>query len=306
MRHPAAYKPEFGRVVLLQNHTAESQRQAAQCEDELLASKLGLPVTTLTTLPGGQQPNAKLLCNKLEEGDLVAGIFGDGTIRDVLLALRNRPFISLRGGNARDFGSATHRNPNAAPSELIQKSVAIGAKALSWTVRNGGLVIAREQAISYIGHGETALGSVRMASDEYRDRPKGMHRDWDLGLASINSTLRFQATDNQGKEWDVSDLSFSKGRRMAKLGRIPVDYWDPHFHLTPFGTSKTAKWLTAGGLFIGHPPGEAYDTYGFTVHQDIPVHFDGDPPVQIPAESHIQIGLGQEYTLMTTRLKAPH
>jgi len=99
-------------------------------------------------------------------------------------------------------------------------------------------------------------------------------------------------------------LSFSKGRRMAKLGRIPVDHWDPYFHLTPFGTSKTAKWLTAGGLFIGHPPGTSYEAYGFTVHQEIPVHFDGDPPVTIPAESHIQVGLGQEYTLMTTRLKA--
>ncbi|HEX9153411.1 MAG TPA: hypothetical protein VF809_01185, partial [Candidatus Saccharimonadales bacterium] len=163
-------KPDIARVVLVRNHTAESYKLARQCEEELRGSRLGKPVISLMTRPGGVPPNTEMLANVLEEGDIVGTICGDGTFRDIALSVGDTPVTSLRGGNARDIGWALHKRPNKTPpSKLIQQSVAISAFALACTIQGEGLT-QREHAVSYIGCGETARASAHLATDKYRNQ----------------------------------------------------------------------------------------------------------------------------------------
>jgi hypothetical protein len=302
MPSPATWRPDIQRIVLLHNHTDESQRLAAQCGDELRSSKLQIPVVTHKTVDGGRAANAEVLAGIVEEGDIVGGVFGDGTTRDVLPALGRIPFISLAGGNARDIGRATHRRFNAPPSELIRRSVAVSAFALACTIKNGGDVRS-EHAISYIGSGETARASATLETQEYRGRPGGWRRDFSLGMASMRSHFAFRAFDNVGEEQTLSDLTFSKGSRMAKLGRFPVRHWEPRFRVTSVGGGAVPKWMAVGGLLLGHAAGAYHEAYEFTPLTPIQMHFDGEPPVDVHADSLVRVELGEEFVLMTSRLR---
>lgn len=290
---------EIQRVVLVHNHTQEAQRLAAASEDEL-REKLGIYVEAHMSKPGGRMPNAEYLGGILEEGDIVGAICGDGTFRDLALSIGKTPIISLRGGNARDIGRATHRFRHMSPSWLIRHSQATEAYAMSCAIQQPDGEVRTEHSISYIGTGETAKQSAFLATDEYRKGIKG-YRDLRVGIGSLLSDYYFDLVDNDGEERRLSDLTFAKGSRMAKIGRFPVRHWEPYIRVTPIEEGFAAKSVAAAGLLTGHAAGDYYDEpYTFTPLSQTLMHFDGEPPVLVQPQTEVTVSLGEAYSLLVS------
>jgi hypothetical protein len=293
---------EIQRAVLVPNHTKRSGQLAEQCQDNI-QERLGIPTLIQPTIAGGLEANTELFSAVLEPSDIVGGIFGDGTARDVLLAIGETPFISLAGGNARDIGRATHRFHNASPSWLIKHSRLTQGYALGCDITLPDGTTTQAHAISYIGAGETARQSGFLDTDEYRQATKGI-RDLRVALSSLGSHYAFDILDDDGEERRLSDITFAKGSRMAKIGRFPIHHWDPEFRITPTECSLETQMATAIGLLAGRAAGvNQADPYTFCTLSDTLMHFDGEPPIGVPAQSQVTVGLsGQTYNLLTTRI----
>ena len=297
----AASWGEVSRVVVVPNHTNASYKLAeAGCEN--IQDKLGIPTVIHPTVAGGLKANQPNFGNFLEPGDIVGGYFGDGTAKDVLLALGSVPFISLGGGNARDVGRATHHFRNASPSWLIRHSQLVTAYALECTIKRPNQTDVQNHAMSYIGTGETAYQSGHLDTDKYRLARKGI-RDIGVATSALLSKRWFEIIDNDGEQQLLSDLTFAKGPRMAKLARFPIHHWDPAFRVTAIEASPAAKVWTSLGLLAGHAAGITQaEPYTFHTRSGTMMHFDGDPPIEVPAFSDVTVGLHEQtYNLLTTK-----
>jgi hypothetical protein len=294
-------KPAIERIVLI--HNPANLRLAEQCEDELRTSKCGKAVMRLATLAGGRRPNAEMLHENLEPGDAAGVIGGDGTFRVVAGATGEVPITSLRGGNARDIGSALHRRRNLAPSKVFEQSVAVPAYLLECSVTNGSNYDTYNAA-SYIGCGKTAQASIRLNSDAHRNGIPIL-RDLQLGIGGLLSDLSFDIEDAYGENRRLSDLTFAKGSRMGKIGRFPVQHWEDRMYVASIDEGFIAGCVAAGGLILGKVAGEYTNSYEFTTLTPVGMHFDGEPPVDLEPHSNVRVGVAQNpYTVLTTQLAA--
>jgi hypothetical protein len=296
-------------------HNPSGERIAEQCTDELKASRIGKPVTRLLTKPGGYEPNAELLANSLEPGDAIGMVSGDGTFRDIASTLiipglvQVAPGVSitsLAGGYARDIGRAIHPNRNDPPSKLFSESVAVEAYGMRCDITTDGETTSY-RAMSYIGFGKTAEASRKINTPEYRAmRP--LVRDARIGLYALYGSYSFGIMERGEQETGIrvlSDMTFAKGSRMAKFGRFPIQHWDEAFRVSPVNVGMGSAHMASAGVLTGHAAGEnRSDPYSFTPTTDVRAHFDGEPPILIPAGSEVSVGLEeQSYTLLTTRLQ---
>lgn len=311
-RAPVTTNPDIERFVVIHNPSGE--KIAEQCADELRASKIGKPVTRLLTRPGGYAANAELLANNLEPGDAIGMVSGDGTFRDIASALvipglvRVAPGVSitsLAGGYARDIGRAIHPRRNDPPSKLFSESVAVEAYGMRCDITTDGETTSH-RAMSYIGFGKSAEASQKINTPAYRAMRPTV-RDARIGLYALYGSYSFGIIERNEQETGVrvlSDMTFSKGSRMAKFGRFPVEHWDEEFRVTPVKVGMGSAHMASVGILTGHAAGEnRVEPYSFMPTTDVRAHFDGEPPILIPAGSEVSVGLEeQSYTLLTTRL----
>jgi len=306
---PTVTKPEVARYVVA--YSPAYEKIAEDCEEELRGARLGVPILRILTQPGGHIPNGEALDTILEPGDALGVIGGDGTYGDVAGGLvvpgliRAAPDVvvtSLNGGRARDIGKALHRHPHDAPSKLFAGSKAVEGFALKTVVLTGDETITGI-SMSYNGWGKSAIASARMALPEFKTGNPTIE-DMKIGLYALYGKDHFRIVDDSGERRDLGDLTFAKGSRMAKLGRIPTEHWQEDFFVSPVNRGLVAAHVASAGLLSGHPVGNhRKDDYHFTTMTDTWTHFDGDPPVLIPVGSDVTVGLAdQSYTMLTTRL----
>jgi hypothetical protein len=302
-------KPEVARYVVVYSPTYE--KVAEDCEEELQGARLGVPIVRIPTKAGGYIPNGEALNTMLEPGDAVGVIGGDGTYGDVagglvipglIRAAQDVAVTSLNGGRARDIGKAQHRHPHDAPSKLFKGSKAVEGFALKTVARTGNETITGI-AMSYNGWGKSAIASAKMALPGFKDGTPAIE-DLKIGLYALYGKDYLQIIDQDGERRELGDLTFAKGSRMAKIGRLPVEHWHEEFLVSPVKRGLVAAHIASAGLLVGHPVGfSREDDYHFTTMTDTWTHFDGDPPVRIPGGTDVTVGLAdQSYTLLTTRL----
>lgn len=306
---PAVAKPEVGRYVVV--YSPAYEKIAEDSEEELRDARLGAPIVRIVTKPGGYIPNGEALSTILEPGDAVGIIDGDGTYGDVagglvvpglIRAAQDVAITSLSGGRARDIGNAQHRHPHDAPSKLFSSSKAVEGFALKTVARTGNETITGI-SMSYNGWGKSAVASARMALPGFKEGSP-LLEDLKIGLYALYGKDYLQIMDHEGKLRELGDLTFAKGSRMAKLGRLPVEHWHEEFLVSPVNRGLVAAHIASAGLLTGHPVGfNREDDYHFTAMTDTWTHFDGDPPIYIPGGTDVTVGLAdQSYTLLTTRL----
>ncbi len=305
---PSVTKPAYERIVVI--HNPSGVRLAEACEEELRSSKLNKPVLRLMSAAGGHLPNAERLAGKLRAGDVIGGVFGDGTARDIIGALilpeivdlvGQVPFASLAGGNARDIGRATQKHRHAPPSAILTQSVAVDAYAMGANITHESTTESHH-AISYIGVGKSAKATAFINSPAYRLGAPGL-RDLQVGFGGIVSKHTFELLDNEEHVRQLGELTFAKGPCMAKIGHFPVEYWEERMRVTPVRKGILAASIAAGGLLVGHAAGEYHESYAFSLTSPTSMHFDGEPPVELMPDDDIEVFLhSQPYTILTTRL----
>src|SRR5512141_52599 len=73
-------KPEIGRVVLMPNPAALGSGLAEHVHSQITSSRRWRrDAIILPTQPGGLEPNAELLQNKIKPGDAIGALCGDGS-----------------------------------------------------------------------------------------------------------------------------------------------------------------------------------------------------------------------------------
>lgn len=301
-----ASKLAFERVALVYNPSGRSMAEAAA--DELREN--GIAAETIGTVAGGILPNAEVLAESLEPGDVVGTVCGDGTFGTIVSAVRRSeviettdgivPICPLEGGNANDIRQSMHGRVRRAPSWVVQNGIVVPSYTIERTITQDDKAVT-DEAISYFGFGKTGEGSRRLASPEYR-LGTFVIKDVKLGLASLFGEGAFDLIDNDGNERRLGDLTAAKGQVMAKIGKFGVRHFDQDMIIAktrPNPVSNTLGWVA---IIAGLPYGKRAAEYGFTTLSPVLSHRDGEPPDLLPPGSTINLRVAEDpYLLVTTR-----
>jgi diacylglycerol kinase family enzyme len=301
---------EYERIVIAVNPVASAAAKlAGAVEDNLRNGGLNRPVQPLETVAGGLIANQEHFASKLEPGDLVVAVTGDGGFRCVGAAAlhpdlaphrENITFTTVGGGDACDMQHALHGKRNKqSPTELIRNGVSVPILPLS--VQVGGETI---PAFSYTGFGQSGEGSFTVNAPGYRDKSR-LRRETGLLMHAVFKGPKIELEEHhnmaQRLGMEVSDrqllaeLTVSISPYMARNGRFPVHHWDNEMFVMRVkpGILRAVSGLSR--LALGHPPGELHpaDSLNFTTLSPVGAQFDGEP-MRIRAGTEISVGRGAE------------
>jgi hypothetical protein len=314
--------PQFDDVRIVYNPTREgAEQQAERCVDRLrgwLADSV--TIDTLPSAAGGGQPNAKILGQEVRPGRKTAlGLWtGDGTYKDFIGATQEPEMAELlpdlsitsmnEGGNACDIGTSLHGFFTKDPRKIFGRRLrAVQAFALQCSIETLEGDVIEHYASSYLGAGKSALASATINGDSYKNGP-AIWRDAGIVVDTLTSGHRFQLLAND-IHYEFSDLTYWKGRHMAKLAQAGVgphamNVWKRGYHVTPVAGDRASGVYAAAMLPFGAAAGfDMTEPTHFTTASEVFMHFDGDKPIVVPDYSNVTIGLApQPYTVLTTRL----
>ncbi|HUC89970.1 MAG TPA: diacylglycerol kinase family protein [Patescibacteria group bacterium] len=305
-----AIRPAIERVVLL--YHPKYNDQAEFCRQEFLSSGIGEPAVDLPTRDGGVETNIELLQKvvKLEEGDAVAVVGGDGTFRSIAgglsrLAVANTFVTSLRGGHANDVRRALHGGKPVLPSKILKESVAVPSSMLECVIEYDNGLVTTHLATSYCGWEITGRAARRLYNMHSLKGRQSKIEDIKTLWQVIKSHRSFLYTPTDGSLAESGSLIFGNGPRMSRYGRLPIEYWDESYVSIETGASLGALALGAARVAAGRARC-TYHTkpFGFECHTSTVAQFDGEP-VAVPSHSKITVALSSDkYYLGTTRLAA--
>lgn len=301
-----ASKLAFERVTLVYNPSGRSMAEATA--EELREN--GIAAETIGTVAGGILPNAEMLAENLEPGDVIGTVCGDGTFGTIVSAVRRPevveatggmlPICPLEGGNANDIRQSMHGRVRRAPSWVVQNGIVVPSYTIERTTVYENETVT-DEAISYFGFGKTGEGSRRLASPEYR-LGTFVIKDLKLGFASLFGEGAFDLIDNDGNEKRLGDLTAAKGRVMAKIGKFGVRHFDPDMIIAKTRPDPVSSTLGWAAIIAGLPYGKHAAEYEFTIRSPVLSHRDGEPPDLLPPDSTIKLRVADDpYLLVTTR-----
>lgn len=314
-------EPDFNRVVIVHPPWNSEVADAAR---ERLTGWLGndITATTLETTSGEVEPNAALFHNKLEEGDAVALVSGDGTFNLFMRAMFSQPELQERlksisvtslnqGGNACDIGTSLHGRFQKDPQAIFSRDRlrAVSAYTLSTTitpeaqesVADEARKTTKHLAVSYIGMGKTAEATSRLTEEWYR-KGNRIIRDARIVAGTLANGSSFEIISDRGYQGSFSELTIANGPNMAKWAHFPVELWQPRYRLTTVPKGRLATAYAASMLLVGAARGiNAIEPTRLMTETAVAMHFDGEPPINVPAQSEVIVGLGKTFTALTTR-----
>jgi hypothetical protein len=301
-------RPRYERAVIINNPSGEEK--AEDIAEELSESGVVESIMRLRSLAGGIEPNAELLANNLEPGDVICTVCGDGTFGTIVSAVRSAevaesgnglvPICPIDGGNANDVRRAMHGRRKRAPSWILRNGIEVPAYTVERTVKYEDETT-RDEAVSYFGYGKTAEASRHLASPEYR-LGRFVVRDIKLALATLFGDGSFEMQDEDGEARYLGDITVAKGATMAKVGRFGVRHYEQRMIVAETGRSWLAGTIGAAAIIAGMPYGKSRTEYGFRALTSVLAHRDGEPPEVILPGSEVSMAVSDDpYTLVTTR-----
>lgn len=305
-----ATRPRVERAVVL--HNPPGKNLAEKCEEELRDSGVAKYVVRHCTVPGGLEPNTELLKDKvkLEEGEAVLTVCGDGTYKDLAggmakLAVANSFITAVDGGSACDVRRAQHGLRRLPPSQILKHCVVVPAHMLECTVETPSGDTTTYLAASYSGWCRTgsAAREINIKKDSLHSK-RSLAADIKIGWQTLTSTETFWFQPEGYDATESSSLLFVKGHAMAKYLWTPVEYWENRFLVAQTAPGRLNAAADFARLATNTLQGEyrAAEPYSFMTGSQVIVNFDGDDH-HIPSLSQVTIGLTKEtYNLGTTRL----
>lgn len=292
------------RVLLVVNPGASHAQLATSVGSELQDSDLGLPIEVVPTIRGGIRANQEYFAERIEEGDCIVVVAGDGGVREALSALLLPEFrdklgnivaTTVGGGDRCDMRWSLHGLSDARPSDVIKNGLVRPTSAITWhslfEEEAKGSV-----AFSYNGHGKTAIGAGVANEEDYHDATR-LLREADLVYEVLTNSNFFKC------EWlggikapgpeELSDLSIFAGPRMAGQFHLGSRHYDEkqRLHVVRTGRGPLRTVANMGLLALGVPIGTLTDQeLKFKVIGPIKVHFDGEGPLDVPSGSEITVG----------------
>jgi len=281
------------------------------CVEDLQGSPFGKDLLSLQTVAGGWEANVGQLADHLQPGDVLAVIGGEGTFGDVAGALISKEIgdvgsevgiTSIDGGGGHDIRRATHRAWPRSPSWRLAHSRVHKAWALNVTLQHADGEPAQHQAFSYAGLGRSAEQTPVVAGSEYKnDLP--VWRDFKIAMGILASKTNFKIEDNQGTSGWLAELDIVKGGRMGKASRWPIRHQDEAFLVKTTPDHTPTVLLTAAQLLTNTVTGYRRATdYGFVVQTPTQMHVDGEPPIELAAQTTVRVGLSdRNYNLLASK-----
>jgi len=298
----------YERAIIINNPSGEGK--AETIAEELSESGAVESIKRLRSLAGGIEPNAELLADNLEPGDVICTVCGDGTFGTIVSAVRSAevaesgnglvPICPIDGGNANDVRRALHGRKKHAPSWILRNGIEVPAYTVERTIDYEGETT-KDEAILYFGYGKTAEASRHLASPEYR-LGRFVVRDVKLAIATLFGEGSFEMLDEYGEARRFGDITVAKGATMAKVGRLGVKHYEQRMIVAETGRSWLAGAIGAAAIVAGLSYGESRTEYGFRALTPVLAHRDGEPPEVILPGSEVSMVVSDDpYTLVTTR-----
>lgn len=226
-------------LVLVNEYSTQANNPLSVARLNSLYRKFGNRVLEVATT-GDMIADQELLASTIQDGDYIGVAGGDGTMNLAMHTLvDNRltnPVFSLWWGNGNDFGHALLGRPQNELGDLIQQAEAVPIYPIEAQVTNEAQHVDELRlAASYAGIGFSAIVAEHLNTESHRKRP-GYHKAplriayeglKILQCAQKSNTFTVRMGGEEGEDIDMVDWLFANGPRIAKFGRLPVQYEEP-------------------------------------------------------------------------------
>lgn len=280
-------------------------------------------VVVIESLPGGFEPNKKLLeeyHSRLQEGAVLCVAAGDGTINlvaTILLsstklsaALHEVPLLPLWGGNANDLANMLN-GPERTPLEnVLQRAEFIRVHPLSCLLEYPDGKKEERFAICYASFGATAYAAAHLNTPRHRRNPLHTipgYRFISSALAGLNGLLEAPLfiISEGGERKTIYERTFINGSRFAKLNLMSVRLNERTFHMRTLRHKRAGRlashmWLL--GLLHKNSR-RLHRPVAFRCEQAVLAQLDGEV-VELPRGTHVTVRISdRSFRALSTRLR---
>lgn len=211
---------------------------------------------------------------ELRGNDLVCAAGGDGTVTQVIDALRwynqtaeDKPLLFIAPcGNGNDLARSVNKQWLHQPTKLLEQGVVRDYRPLLCTImgKNGE----REQLANYCAVGATGLGATYLNTAWHRNHPLYGKRSTRILLEAWQfcnagrSAPPFLLTRAGAPDQIVADVTWVTIPEMAKCGRMPVTFGEHEIFMNTLRDTRMrslAAWV--GRMMLGIPEGEYANSF---------------------------------------------
>jgi diacylglycerol kinase family enzyme len=312
----------FKRLLVLYNPAGT---RAAQAKKHIAALQQAYPERVIVdetrlTLADNQT----LLRQKLQPGDMLVAVGGDGSLSNIVSALlgltgdlRSTPVLPIGTGKMNDVAHMLNGKHFADPLFVLRHAQSTAIYPLSCTItplNNKKETPLNRLALYSIGFGMIGLGSQYYNDPNFRARQQKRHC-WaqELAIFSVagktwHNAGMFGITYKHRRQ-NILDLTVSNGDIMGGYWRFPAQLNKQEFFVDIITGKSWARATQAlfGLLTNWHPRGEIrHAPLEFTLHSPVRAHLDGEtfmPPA--PCNVHIRHH-NQPVIMLSINLQCKH
>ena len=315
--------PKFERFFVLYNPKSTKAAAIAVRLNDLrkIAQTLEIPIDICETSGDGYQANANIIVkNQLKLGPttLLCCASGDGTIGQIVQALvitpglsdnaRKTPILPIWGGNANDLACMLNGSAKTGLKSIISTGKVIAVHPLECTMQSPRSDHKTHRiAACYAGFGATAFAARKLNKPSHRQSklhsiPGGRFIQEVITVAgALLEAPQFKLKDGDDIRV-IYERTFSKGSRMAKIKRLPVQLTDEMFYLN---TLENKRLVSAIPRLIESTNKKVSEKFlrssaSFTVQEDSWAQFDGEPTlISTGTKVHVALSRRPFYALST-------